>query len=273
MFRLDFRPTYVLNKDLPRLPGVSVSLTYLAHKVRNGKHDKLSVKDTSSEPYSFLSVISRDFIRRFSVQELMNYRNDVDDVPTFVCSNKNLGLFTRLRREQLGYHKITPHEGEELIAYNTFKTCNGEDDIVVRKGTIMTFKKLISGNVMEVVIDNKVHMIVFDKNVFKNVLQTELMSGNRMRLEVDPRTMRESSTTRMRGSLSGVLIAPPCTACVRAQPPMRTTVRPLTRPWMKSSKAVGKASNPIVRVTAASWRGLRSVARRSQTRWRVGKPI
>ena len=186
MFRLDFRPTYVLNKDLPRLPGVSVSLTYLAHKVRNGKHDKLSVKDTSSEPYSFLSVISRDFIRRFSIQELMNYRNDVDDVPTFVCSNKNLGLFTRLRREQLGYHKITPHEGEELIAYNTFKTCNGEDDIVVRKGTIMTFKKLISGNVMEVVIDNKVHMIVFDKNVFKNVLQTELMSGNRMRLEVDP---------------------------------------------------------------------------------------
>jgi hypothetical protein len=73
-----------------------------------------------------------------------------------------------------------------IFAYNTFKTCNGEDDIVVRKGTIMTFKKLISGNVMEVVIDNKVHMIVFDKNVFKNVLQTELMSGNRMRLEVDP---------------------------------------------------------------------------------------
>lgn len=38
---------------------------------------------------------------------------------------------------------------------------------------------------------------------------------------------------------------------VPAQAPMRTTVRPLTRPWMKSSKAAGKASKSIVRVTAA----------------------
>ncbi len=186
LFRLDFRPTYVINKDLPRMQGTSVALTYLANKVRGGKYGKLVVKEQSSEPYSFLSVISRDFIRKFSVEDLLSYRNDVNDIPTFVCANKNLGLFTKLRRDQLGYNNITPQEGEELIAYNTFKTCNGVDDIIVRKGTTMTFKRLISGNVMEVIIDDKIYMIVFDKNVFKNVLQAELMSGTRMQLEVDP---------------------------------------------------------------------------------------
>lgn len=186
MFRLDFRPSYVLNKDLPKIPGTSMSLTYLAHKVRNGKHDKLSVKEASSEPYSFVSVISRDFVRKFSVEELMSYRNDVNDVPTFVCANRHLGLFTKLRRDQLGYTRITPQPGEELIAYNTFKTCNSDDNIVVRKGTTMIFNKLISGNTMEVTIKDKMYMIVFDKNVFKNVLQADLMSGTRMRLEVEP---------------------------------------------------------------------------------------
>jgi hypothetical protein len=69
---------------------------------------------------------------------------------------------------------------------------------------------------------------------------------------------------------------PPASNWVHArarQAPIRTTVRPLTRPSMKSWNAPSSASNSIVRVTSAKRLGLRSVARRAHTRARVGKPM
>ena len=210
LYRLDVRVHHVLSKDLSKIPGVSLPLTYLTQKIRNGKYEKLSVKDQTkdsyNDAYSFMSVIGRDFMRKVSVEELMSFRGD-GRLPTFFCPNQHLGYFTKRLREIQGYTKITPREGEELIAYNNFKTVSGLDDIYVRKGTTMIFQRLISENIMIVKINDIERTIMFDKNVFRNVLQCDIMGDNRYILEShDPLVAHVFYTYALTSSMFGHVV-------------------------------------------------------------------
>lgn len=181
---LEMRPSFVLNKDADRLPDFSASLGYLASRVRAGKHEILSTQTPSTDAYEFRSVVARDFIRKFSIEELLSYKKDNRfGVPQFFCSNVNLGMFTRILRDQLGYKSILPQPGEELIAYNTFKTNNVVDNIVVKKGTVMKFNRMIANSVFEVTINEKIYNIVVDINVFPNVLEKEILGEDRYRID------------------------------------------------------------------------------------------
>lgn len=189
LFRMDIRVHNVLSKDLSISRDTSSLLTYMMMKIRSGRYDKLCVRNHNTDSYKFQSVVGKDFKRRFSTQELLSYESNVTNLPQFFCSNMELGEFTRRKREELGYTKITPQPGEILVAYNTFKTNSGVDDIIVRKGTFMTFNRLLDSNVMSVDINGKEYVIVFDKNVFKNVLQSDIMGNTRMILEEEPPLM------------------------------------------------------------------------------------
>lgn len=181
---LEIRPSFVLNKDADRLPDFSASLCYLASRVRSGKYEVLSAQTPSTDAYEFRSVMSRDFIRKFSIEELLSYKKDNRfGAPQFFCSNMNLGLFTNIIREQLGYKTMLPQPGEELIAYNDFKTNNASENIVIRKGTVIKFKRMIANSVFEIELDDKIYNIVVDINVFPNVLEKEILGADRFRID------------------------------------------------------------------------------------------
>ena len=182
---LELRPMFVLNKDMNKLPDFSSSLGYLANRVRAGKYEVLQVQALSTEAYDFRTVKASDFIRKFSMEELVSYRKDNKfGMPQFFCSNKMLPVFTNILRSQLGYHNsILPRSGEELIAYNDFKTNNVTDNIIVKKGTTMIFNKAITPTIFEVTIEEKSYNIVIDINVFSNVLERDIMGIDRYILD------------------------------------------------------------------------------------------
>ena len=182
---LELRPMFVLNKEMNKLPDFSSSLGYLSNRIRAGKYELLTVQTPATDAYEFKTVKNSEFMRKFSIEELMSYRKDNKfGIPQFFCSNKNLASFTRMIREQLGYHNsILPRVGEELIAYNDFRTNNISDNIVVKKGKTMTFSRMLSPGIFEVSIDDKLYNIVVDINVFSNVLERELMGPDRYILD------------------------------------------------------------------------------------------
>lgn len=182
---LELRPMYVLNKDMNKLPDFSSSLGYLANRVRAGKHEILSVQTPSTDAYEFRTVKASEFIRKFSLEEIASYRKDNKfGMPQFFCTNKMLPVFTSIIRQQLGFHNsILPKPGEELIAYNDFRTNNVSDNITVKKGTLMIFNKMISPSIFEVTIFDKVYSIVVDINVFCNVLERDIQGPDRYILD------------------------------------------------------------------------------------------
>ena len=182
---LELRPAYVLNKDMNKLPDFSSSLGYLANRVRAGKHEVLSVQTPATDAYEFKTVKASEFLRKFSIEELVSYRKDNKyGMPQFFCTNKMLPVFTAIIRQQLGYHNsILPKPGEELIAYNDFKTNNVTDNIIVKKGTTMIFNKLVTNSIFDVIIDEKHYSIVVDLNVFCNVLERDIQGPDRYMLD------------------------------------------------------------------------------------------
>lgn len=182
---LELRPMFVLNKEMNKLPDFSSSLGYLSNRIRAGKYEVLTVQTPATDAYEFKTVKNTEFMRKFSIEELMSYRKDNKfGIPQFFCSNRNLAIFTKRIREQLGFHNtILPKTGEELIAYNDFRTNNIMDNIVVKKGKVMTFNRMLSPGIFEVTIDEKIYNIVVDINVFSNVLERELMGPDRYMLD------------------------------------------------------------------------------------------
>lgn len=157
----ELRADICMSSPIDRNPDYAAEVTYLAVRYRRGS--ELILEEKNIRSYKFKAVDPERYFDDLDITELLEYDK-------ILVSRQKLYAMNNFFREQLGIDSYLPVIGEKVIAYNNFKTLDGDKSIIIRKGATMTVSALYADCLIEVEYDGNRHKICYDPNMFSNMI-------------------------------------------------------------------------------------------------------